>query len=64
MSYKDLKPGHKYRTAWNDRPGESSAPVTFIAIDQVFGEDDATITIEIYSRLYTATAYQMKEEVW
>lgn len=64
MSYKDLKPGHKYKTTWNDYPGESSAPATFICVNQIFGEDDAAITIEIYGRLYTATAYQMIKEVW
>ena len=62
MKYTELKPGHRYFTTWNNNPDCTAAPVTFICIDRIFNDNDATITVESYGRLYTATAYQMKSE--
>lgn len=62
MSYKDLKPGHRYFTTWGDKPNSTNSPITFISIDQTFGENDALITVEVFGRLYSATAFQMVKE--
>lgn len=62
IPYKDLKPGHRYYTTWSDQGNCTSAPVTFIQVDRIFNDQDATITVESYGKLYTATTYQMVKE--